>query len=198
MKKTPAAHLLVLALLPSLSVILVVGYIFVFGQIMDKNKNVSSMLNDAEVQNSVNNGQQSLQDILANTKDDRDKIGAIVLSDDKVVNFIEAVEALGDVTHTHVTTSSVNVNEGGAANTGLLTMQVTVGGAWQNIMQFTSLIENMPYKISINAMDVKVGNANADTSVDTTTTKDKKPAVVVRSAPQWQANLTINVVKNKK
>src|SRR4051812_21069343 len=100
--------------------LLVLGaYIFLYIEIRAKNEHVSTAINEAEAQADVNSSEQSLQDLLTNTEADRTKIASIVLSDDKVVGFIEAVEALGPITHTKVTTTFVNINEEtGSSNTG--------------------------------------------------------------------------------
>lgn len=183
MKKT-SPHIITSSFLAVICAVAVGIYAFLYIQIKNTNEHVSIVQNEAEAQEIENNGQQSLEDILNNTKEDREKIASIVLSDDKVVDFLESVEALGPLTNTTVTTASVNVNDATGKDTGFLTLQMNVAGSWQNVLQFASLIENMPYQITIT-------DASFTGEVQKSTDKKKSQSV------KWRAQLNVSVVKDK-
>lgn len=159
---------------------------FISSDIYVRNKNISTIAGLIEAKTAENLEERSLRSILTNTQDDRERIDSYVLSDDKVVEFLETIESLGPMSSTKVVTSSVNIDESNKAHsstTGFLNMQINVRGSWENVMHFISLIENLPYKITIKKVSATVITPDAETDI---------------KLPEWQTNLEISVLKLKK
>lgn len=89
---------------------------------------------------------------------------------DKVVNFIETIESLSEQSKGTVTISSIdadNLDNAPVGKEGSIRMRINAKGSWNSVMKTLSLVEVLPYKITINNIRLNVANSDSLSSKDT-------------------------------
>ncbi len=86
------------------------------------------------------------------TKNDRDSLVNFFIPADRVVDFIEAIEALGPQTGSKVTLNidTVDAKDSEDGKHGLARANVEIIGSWISVMRALSLAENFPYAVSVS------------------------------------------------
>lgn len=86
------------------------------------------------------------------TKNARDSLSNFFIPADRVVDFIEAIEALGPETGSKVTLSidTVDASDSEEKKNGLARANVEAVGSWTSVMRALSLAENLPYIVSVS------------------------------------------------
>lgn len=93
--------------------------------------------------------------IYVKTADERARLDAAVLSQEKAVGFITAVEKIGTDTGTQLELSAISDEPiAGEGNLGYFKGHISAKGSWADVMRALSLIENMPYGISFDNVHV--------------------------------------------
>jgi|GEM_PF-5421427 len=186
MKKSLSKNASLLIIIFLLNGALGYGYYFLHGRISLMNKQVTEKAAEIEEQKEKTFSDKALRDILISTEEDRSKIDSYLLQDDDVVDFLEKIEELGEISKTRVVTSSVNIDERGEkSTTGFLQLNINAFGPFENIMHFISLIESLPYKVAIDKLILSTVGDNGQQPVKGSQTKE------------WQSNFELKVVKLK-
>jgi len=98
----------------------------------------------------------SLENLIRNTALERESLGRVLVAKDDVASVIESVESLGNKTGLRLTVELVgveNIPDTKNDTRELLTLSLQTAGTWNGTMYFLSLIEGMPYKVSVTSMD---------------------------------------------
>jgi len=166
MKNTP--HHTILLIL-ALSVTLLVGAVYGYMHYVVKiSITRAATARDIVALEKANKGrEQDVRALHQRTAEARGSLSQFFIPADRVVEFIEAIEALGPQTESIVTLSSINdippgQIEGSAY--GLARAHVEVRGSWSSVMRALSLAENFPYAISVKGTRVNSVGSGAGSS----------------------------------
>ncbi|MEK7646303.1 MAG: hypothetical protein AAB381_01240 [Patescibacteria group bacterium] len=125
--------------------------------------------------------EEDVKALHARTLDDRKALAKFLIPADRVVEFIEALEALGPQSGSVVSLSGLSdVAPGEIEGSiyGLARASVQVTGTWTGVMRALSLTENLPYAVTIR-------DARLDSSAE--------PA----KGRSWRATFTVEVLLSK-
>ncbi len=125
------------------------SYFFIY------NKTLAQVINYVNVNEEVNNEdnrKKSEEDLLAlyeSSKESRAKVMDFFVQENKIVDFIEKVEGIGDSSKTKLEISSIS------NDSNSLKAKIKVEGGWVNVMTAFALIENLPVSLSINNVAIR-------------------------------------------
>lgn len=129
---------------------------------------------------------ESLEQNIGSTKDERDRLLQVFLSADGTVDFIDSIESLAKKTGVTFKVQTITEREDEPlveAGKGLVVFSAEVEGLWDDTVHFLKLVENLPYKSSIETISVSNKNKSGE---------DKKPPVSF-----WSGVVTFSVVNTK-
>jgi Tfp pilus assembly protein PilO len=160
-----------------LNVIGFAAYGFLFWRIKVKNENVISLVSGAETDLKKEEFLRVAKFSLEENKENVAMLDTYFVDRGGAPNFIEQVEDLGRDAGVFLTIGLVDV-EADSANKNdykeLLKLRVEASGKWQNVLTFLSMIENLPYKVSLDQFSLSVdgvrsalffGNENKETDI---------------------------------
>lgn len=137
----------ILVLLAVASVVLTgFGYLFVHSMVVSQAENYSKALQEVESEKGRVDREQGLAKTHADTVAQRARLPGFIISEDKLVDFIESVESAASASGSEITLTSITTEE------SHLKGNVEVKGSWQSVMRALILIENLPYSISLDKM----------------------------------------------
>lgn len=126
---------------------------------------------------------QKMLSVLSQTKQFRETVSQYLLSDNTIVDFIETVESIGKETGVVVTISGLVADDSTNAPVGTINKvkaRIDGKGKWVDILKFATLIESMPYKVSLSNISLRQ---------DGMTEKSKTPS--------WNISFQIEILKIK-
>jgi hypothetical protein len=135
-------------------VITIFAYVFIYNKTITQADHYVEANSEVLKEGSKRNSEQELIKIHESTKLDRDRLLNFLVPEDKIVNFIESVEKVGEYSNTELELSSITT-EGDKVKT-----KVNVKGGWSSVMTALVLLENLPYSSYIS-------NVKIDSSTDT-------------------------------
>lgn len=102
--------------------------------------------------------------------DEQTLVNSYIVPKDKIVDFLEAVEKIGTNTGTKLELTGINTTEivkGKKIEDNFTSMKarVDIVGTWPNVMRAFSLIENMPYSLSLSTIRLAEGSNSSDALV---------------------------------
>lgn len=137
-------------------------YMFILLDIRDKNRSVSLILNEADIEALQDLRLRSIQKIVKDTEEQRGQINIYFVGDDEIVKFIETVELLGVLADADVEINSVNIEERrreeGEENDEFLQLTFSATGEWNEVFYFFSLVELLPYNIEVKRASFESGS----------------------------------------
>ncbi len=178
--KTNSKHYTVITLAIGSVFLSSFGYWYIYGIVIKQAENYSKSLQEIAL---VDTKKQQIKDIAKMHEDTlkaRERLSTFVLTDDKLINFIEFVESIGNRSSTDTTISSIKNDDLSSAEKGTfghLKARIDIKGSWTNIMRALVLIENLPYSLSLNNIDLNFNKADKN--------------------PQWNVRLDIEVLTIK-
>lgn len=89
------------------------------------------------------------------TTESRSKLKSFFIVGDKVVDFIEQVEKIGDYSKTDLELSSISNSP------GIVKAKVSVKGSWSGVMTALSLLENLPLSANLKNIRLDVSGDQA-------------------------------------
>jgi hypothetical protein len=125
------------------------SYFFIY------NKTLAQVVSYVNVNEEVNNedsrkkSEEELLNLYESSKESRAKVLTYFVQEDKIVDFIEKVESIGDSSKTKLEISSISND----ANS--LKAKIKVEGGWVNVMTAFTLIENLPISLSIGNVSIR-------------------------------------------
>jgi hypothetical protein len=141
------------------------GYLYIHDAVINQAERYSIALKDSETYDENKKNEQNLQKIYKQTVVDRAKLDTYIITEDKVVNFIESLENIGKMTNTKVALSSIDSEEMkdlAKGTSGHIKAKVDIKGSWSNVMTSLSMLENLPFSITLD--NSKLSNNNLDKS----------------------------------
>jgi len=109
---------------------------------------------------------ESAKEIFALTQKEREELGRYIVSNDAVVDFIEALENLNETTGANVEVVTVNVVPAAIPDsvTEELALALSVEGTWNQVMHLLSIVETLPYSVRIGNVGLhKIGEQKGKT-----------------------------------
>lgn len=180
------------AILIIMTVVAVVGlmiYAFLFHAMQKSHERIMSYTNDVERADQIIIEEASLKRTIAEIGPDLEKIRSYQVSSDGVVGFIEMIERLGKDSGVGAKIDSVNVvaqTEEASSTDESLMLSLSFSGSWKNCMHFVSLLESLPYDISISRLGLA-------TNLETIESMGAKKQGVL----PWSGKATLKIVKQK-
>ena len=163
----------VLIMISLLCVIIVsYGYYYIYNMAIIQAGNHQNIVSEIKNEDSRSLNTQNLLKVYNATKESRDKLSSYFVNKDKIVNFIEMVEGVGDNSNTELELSSISNDE------NIIRAKIQVKGSWSGVMTALIMIENLPLSMSIN-------NVRLDSSGD------------LSKNHGWNMNLDIEGLINK-
>lgn len=154
-----------LLLLFALSVFCVVCaiYVFMYKRVGDS---ISNNISAKEAVFLAEKNKDHEKEYLANfakVESDMDLLPQYFVPTNKIVQFIEDIEAFKDVTGATTTISSLEADKLDSAlpgTTGSLKARITAEGSWATAMRTIELVETLPYKISVS--DLRLSSSEVE------------------------------------
>lgn len=141
-----------------LVVISITVYLSLFLMIRAENIKISELRSDISTVLGKEKQLKSSQNIVEDTKDIREELDSYFISKDGVVDFLERIEAFGNVANVIVEVKSVEIEPINKSKiVDYLNVIVSAEGEWSNLFYFLDLIESQPLSISANRMNFEEG-----------------------------------------
>lgn len=125
------------------------SYFFIY------NKTLAQVVSYVSVNEEVNNedsrkkSEEELLNLYESSKESRAKVLNYFVQEDKIVDFIEMVEGIGNSSKTKLEISSIS------NDSSSLKAKIKVEGGWVNVMTAFTLIENLPISLTINNVSIR-------------------------------------------
>ncbi len=152
MKINPRHYILILLALASIG-ISVAGYFLIYNQTIFQAEHYVNANKELENENTKKQNDQDLVKIYDNSKDDRTKVSSFLVKEDKIVNFIEMVEKVGNDSHIDLELSSISNDD------AKVKAQVNAKGSWSGILTALTMIENLPVSSTISNVKMNVAGS---------------------------------------
>lgn len=177
------------------------AYFIMYKNIVKQGTITSKAHAELQYQNEMKKHEEDLVELYNNSEKDRQNINSIIISEDKIVDFIEAVENIGKQSGTDITISSINKENKDSKDTKLknfnigntITAKIDAKGSFASIMKSLVLLENIPYQVYLNNVvittDVSDNVGNGDIVVST------KKKIATNS--KWSMSLQIKALSTK-
>lgn len=120
----------------------------------------------AATESSSKSQEADLAKIYVDTESSRARLHAFFISEEEVVSFVEAIEALGPKSGAKISLSDLSVAAGTAKNLKWSRAHVTVDGTWSSVMRALELSETLPYDIEISGVRLSSSSSSKDQSWD--------------------------------
>lgn len=117
---------------------------------------------------------RSLKVLLDDSNGDITRLNSRYVGASSTVDFLESIETYGKLSGAFATVDTVQEGEYKENPEAFKTLSLAISatGSWQQVYHFLSLLENMPYKVSM-------------------------PNVVLAGGTQWKVSTTITVIQKK-
>jgi Tfp pilus assembly protein PilO len=130
-------------------------------------------------------------------KEQRDRLNSFIVSKDKIVDFIEEVEKIGTQTSTDIefsnpVTKEIVKGKKIEDNFTTMTARIDVEGTWPNMMRALTLIENLPYSLSLNNIRINV-EKSTETAEDPAKLASSTPKTPIK-AKIWTMVMDVKVL----
>lgn len=170
-----------------LTIVAIVFYVWIFNNIKNTNKAISTISNEMNLATKKEMTLRSTKSLVKDTEANRAKIENYFVADDTIVNFIETVESMSDYTGAEVKVLSVNVSDNQIMKNDVsevLRLNLETKGTWNKVFHFLSLMEKMPFSIDILKADFEVS-------------KDDTKKTGKNNIREWTMFVDIAVIKSK-
>ncbi len=153
------------------------GWLFVFFEIQKSQKSI------LEAQAEIYQADRRLSNVgplgalLKDTEKDKEKIESAFLNSQNLVGFIEKLESLGRKTETDVAVKSIKLPDQSEIKEPHFEIQVR--GSFRDLFQYIFLLENLPYQISFERINLIKPEAS----------KEAK-----KTSKNWEADLEISIL----
>lgn len=164
-------------------------HVWALSSIGQKYDNTQDLSNNLQTDMFKNQQLTNLKRSLKKAGEQKDALLALFIKDDDIPNFIQSLETIMKNLKISGTTKSVServVPELKSFGKNELVISFEAEAPYSNLMQFVSILENLPYKSYISLVTL-----TKEDSVQTSgTIKSSKSNL-------WKLNLTLNIVKIK-
>lgn len=166
------------------NLVLVAGLGSAFWYLKEKNSEISTWKNEVKVFKDRASKVRSISQLLEETRSEREVIDSFFVSDERVVSFIENLEALARQRGLVVSTDSIQVQDIEKSNLKQnLQVQLNTIGNWNNTFHFFKQVENLPVGLKVDSVSL---NKNTVLSQEADTVSH-----------EWRMSLRLSVSKIK-
>lgn len=130
---------------------------------------------------------RALHILLKDIQPDLDKLSSRLVASEGAVPFIDTIETLARETGLAITTQSISQAQApeGADTFERLQLVLSTDGSWSSTYKFLTLLETLPYKITLKSTSFT--REDAGTATVSTSTKAKN----------WKSSFIVDVLKHK-
>jgi hypothetical protein len=136
------------------------GYFFIYRKATVQAEHYVKATQEVIQENFKKQNEQELVGLHSTTSAERAKVAGFLIPEDKVVDFIESIEAVGTDSNVELELSAISNDDDG------ISVRVAIEGAWPNVMNALMLIENLPLGLEIRdvRLDTVASLENAEGS----------------------------------
>lgn len=161
-------------------IVLSVG-VFLYGINLIRNttKKTSDILSKTEEIVKKNSELSTIKKTISATEEDRAKLLTYFVTDKSIVAFLEYLESLGDITDTDASIRAVDLGK----DDNSVVVSISSTGSYSNLIRFSKLIENMPYRIEVQNFAFVARSSTSEDGLDVS---------------NWEVNITIKLISYMK
>lgn len=146
----------ILVLISIVSVILsLFVYVFIYKKTTMQADHYVLSSKEVENEDEKRKNERELVKRFNSTTESRSKLKSFFVEGDKVVDFIEQVERIGDYSKTDLELSSISNSQ------GMVKAKVNVQGGWPGVMTALTLLENLPFSVNLKNVRLDVSGDQA-------------------------------------
>ena len=172
------------------SVAIVGAYCYLWVEIIQKNQNIGILLGEAEALNLEKEIFSSVKEKVAETMPMREKLTEFFIPKDGVVSFLNTVQTLGAGNKLEFKVGSVAIEDEAGVPDSFENVKLNVDaeGTWDDLYRFATLAELMPFKVSVDQIDLEI----VPKEISNTSKKTVTPAI-----QRWTGKISLRVLKLK-
>ena len=126
------------------------GYFYVYDSVIVNSQKKAALIREIEIDFDNKKNEQFLSDVNKATEQDRTKLANYFISEDRVLDFITSIENLEKISSTTVVLSSLSNDN----TSSRIRVSIDIKGGWSNVKSALALIENLPYSINIDNINL--------------------------------------------
>lgn len=166
--------------------VVIAVFLALFFTIKSKNQHISLLRNNIELETKKSADFQSLKKFSEGTAEARSKIDSIFVGKDGMVDFLGYLESIIKSAGAQAEISSINLEEARDVKNDsyeIIKIRGEAIGSWSSVYRALTLLDSLPFAVSINAAEIHKFSAG-----DVKSTKTKGG---------WSGNFELNVLKLK-
>ncbi|MDE2188804.1 MAG: hypothetical protein KGJ35_03715 [Patescibacteria group bacterium] len=177
MKKLKSQHYILLFVSILTVCVAAISYNFLYHQALSKAE--AAAVAEAKVASMAATSieEKKTAEIFATTATERSQLSDSMVSEGNAVPFIDSVEGIAAKSGATISLSSLSSGTDSASSHATVLASVTIRGSWQNALRALELLENLPYAISMQNLNLTETNSSD-----------------AKSAPQWTINVSLSVL----
>lgn len=174
----------ILFIISIIATLLSVGvFVFFFKVIKNKNEHTAVVMTTLEDKVLEKKNASELVKKMTQVDTIKSTLNGYFVDSASIDSFVNYLESLGVNSNTIVSVKSVEVSK---TESNILLVQLSTEGNFSNVMQTVKLLENMPYKVSIQQIFF---NKNTKVVTDAAQPKEKPKEI-----SDWEANVSFSVL----
>ena len=142
-------------------VILIGAFVLFSLYINEKKVSAAVILSDIEMLKNQNSRLQDLNSVLKDIKEDQNKLNSYFVSSDEIIDFLEAVEKIGQDSGAEVEVHSIDEVETSNPLIDILTLNLTAKGNWESVYHFLILIQNYPVRATFDRIHMSTARTKS-------------------------------------
>ncbi|MBU3925929.1 hypothetical protein KJ763_02040 [Patescibacteria group bacterium] len=154
------------------------GCLFLYSEIKDQREAVKERINSVKL---LEEKSQNVKLLSSQTEDiaiNKEKLESAFLKEENIIGFIEKLESIGKEVNVSVKIFSAEIGKGSDSPR----LRINLKGTFQNIFGYITLLENLPYQISFDSLnlvkkvsgDEKIGDWDSDIEISIISFLSKK------------------------
>lgn len=162
------------------------GWYWMFTIVRSNVEQANTLKSEAENKANLDSQNRALRKLLTSATDTVAHLQNRVIGSDDAVVYINQIENLAAQSGTGIIVNSVDIDQKASAPAGYeyLHLILSIQGTWQNVYTFISMIENLPYRVTINSVDMSQESFS-------------DPAKKGKVESQWSGHIDFNTLKQK-
>ncbi len=166
------------------------SFLFLYRDIIKTKTNNEALVSSLDADTKKNIELDAIQKNINLTISNNQSLESFFIAKDKEVDFITLVESIAKKSGLKVSTKNIESktsDELSKIGKGLLAISIETDGSWDATQEFLKLLSNLPYKISINSIDLSFG--------EFTDSNDQGKSAST-GAKLWKVKIDFDVVRN--
>ncbi len=184
-------HIFLLGILFLLLLIVIAGYVYMYTRISKKTTSIESIATEIENEKKSQQNILGLKRSITLTEEKNKLLNSYFVTEETVVDFIKSIESLAKDSGVSVQISSLQPGE----QTGKqgLYVSLIVNGGFNEVNRFLVFLENMPYQIVTNRVQLSSEKNTLSPVIDPKTGKPQALKV-----QQWNASVDFVLISYRK